>query len=692
MKFSYNWLQSFFKKKLPNPKKLAELLTLHFAEVEEIKEKGGDFILEIDIRPNRAGDCFSHIGIAREISAITNLIFYNEKIKLLEDKKLKSKDFIKIEIKNKKACLRYTARVIHDLKIEPSPKWIQEKLEACGLKPINNVVDIANYVMLETGQPLHIFDGEKIENKKIIVRFAKKDEKIITLDEEKYVLDDDILIIADEKKPLAIAGIKGGKGAEVNEKTKIIIIEAANFNSQTIRQGSKKIDLKTDASWRFENGIDSNLTELAINKAAYLIQEIAKGKIFAGLIDFYPQKVLPRKIKLDLNYLGKLLGKEVSKNEIIKILKKLEFKIINIQNKQLLIEIPSFRLDISIQEDLIEEIGRIYGLEKIPSIFPIIPLTLPEKNLNIIWENKIKDILKEIGFNEVYNYSFISEKEVEIFKYDNKNLIELRNPISSNFQYLRPSLIPNLLKNAEKNQLNFEEIKIFELGKTFKFQKGKIEERKTLSGLITGDSFYEIKGAIDLLLKGLGINSLYKEEWCQEVEKEKKAYNKNEAIFQELEISILRFEKCAEIKINNEKIGFLGEISQEILNALKIGKKVSLFNFDFEKLIKLASEEIIYQPISRFPFAIRDIAILVPEEIKIKEVLDLIKSSKDKILKDVNLFDIYQGKELPEGKKNLAFHLVFQAEDRTLNSKEIDEIKNKIIKILETMPQWQVRK
>jgi len=297
MVFSYNWLQSFFKKKLPPPKELAVLLTVHFAEVEEIRKEGKDFALDIDVKPSRAGDCFSHLGIAREISAITGLIYRSSTSIIRENKNIKAKDFVRVEVKDKNACPRYTARVVTDVKVFPSPKWIRERLKVCGLRPINNIVDIANYGMLETGQPLHAFDGEKLAGKKIIVRFAKKREKIVTLDEEKYDLNEDILVIADEKKPVAIAGIKGGKLPEIDNKTKIVVLESANFNPKVIRKGSKTIDLKTDASWRFEHGIDPNLTEIGINRAAFLIQKIAKGKIAQGLIDFYPQKP-PTKIFL----------------------------------------------------------------------------------------------------------------------------------------------------------------------------------------------------------------------------------------------------------------------------------------------------------------------------------------------------------------------------------------------------------
>ena len=687
MVFSYNWLQSFFQKKLAKPEKLAEFLTMHSFEVEEVKKEEDDWIIDINVLPNRAGDCFSHLGIARECSVLADLKLRAENLKLIENKKLKAANFLTIDVRNKNDCPRYTARVITDVKVSFSPKWLRDRLRICGLRPINNIVDIANYVMLETGQPLHAFDFDKIESpnpksqiKKIIIRRAKQNEKITTLDNEKYDLDEDILIIADPKDPLAIAGIKGGKKAEIDKNTKIIVIESANFNQKLIRQASRAIDLKTDASWRFEHGLDPNLTESAINQAAFLIQKLAGGQTPQGLIDFYPKKVLAKKIKLDLNYVDSLLGVKMPEKEIINILKKLGFKVKKHKDRKILeVEIPTQRLDISLAEDLIEEIGRIYGYQKIPSVFPTVSLIPPKRNLDIFWEDLTKDILKELGFTEVYNYSFISEKDADIF--DKKDLIEIENPTSVEQKYLRPSLIPNLLKNIQKNQKYYDKIRIFELSKIFKnlkTQNPKVAERRMLNGLLTGEAFYQAKGVVDLLLNKLGISSIWYDDFKPKLEKSK--------------LLMWQPGKCAEIKVDQEKIGFLGEISPRILESLKIKGKLVIFELDFEDLSKLSSEETIYQPVSRFPAAVRDLAVLVPRKVKVVEVLNKINIAGGSLIRDVDLFDIYEGEELPQGKKNLAFHIIYQAESRTLKSEEIDVIQEKIINILEKDPEWEVRK
>jgi len=401
------------------------------------------------------------------------------------------------------------------------------------------------------------------------------------------------------------------------------------------------------------------------------------------LIDFYPEKILPKKINLDLNYVERLLGVKILKNEIIKLLRTLGFKVFQISSFKICVEVPTRRLDVSLPEDLIEEIGRIYGYQKIPAILPLITLIPPERNLNLFWENIVKDILKEAGFTEVYNYSFIGEDLAKNFGRKKEELIEVENPVSVEQKYLRPSLIPNLLKNVKENLKYFDNIKIFELGKIYKNQKTL--EKRMIAGLSAKkeampprERFYELKGVIDSLLNKLGISNIW--------------YDEHKPTPEESKTSIWQLKKAAEIKINHTEIGFLGEISPKVLEDLKIEVPIFLFELDFELLSRISSEEHEYRPISRFPAAVRDLAVLVPRGIKVVEVLNKINTAGGKLIRDVDLFDIYEGEELPRGKKNLAFHLIYQAEDRTLRSSEIDEIHQKIIKALEKNLEWQVRK
>jgi phenylalanyl-tRNA synthetase beta chain len=664
MKFSYNWLQSFFDKKLLNPEKLAEALTMHSFEVEDVEKFGKDFVLDIDVLPNRT-DCYSHFGMAREISAILGMKLKEEKWNLEEDKNLKAEKIASIKVIS--GCQRYSARIIFNAKVGESPNWIKERLEVCGIKPINNVVDITNYVMLELGQPLHAFDFEKIEGKKIVVRFAKKGEKILTLDEEKYDLDKDILVISDSKKPIAIAGIKGGKETGISEKTRVILLESANFDPVTIRRGSIKLDLKTDASMRFSHGLDPNLTEIAANRAAYLISKICGGKVAKGILDHYPEKVFPKKIKLEIGKVESLLGTRIPKQKILKILKSLGFKV----NQKLIVEVPTFRRDVSIQEDLIEEIGRIYGYEKIENKFPVSALVLPKKNPEIFWENFVKDVLVSLGFTEVYNYSFLPKEDIENFGFE-KEVIEIENPASAFYRFLRPSLIPGLIKNIQKNQTEFSEIKIFEIGKIFKNKK----EKKVLAGAITGEKFFEAKGVIDILFKKMGISNFY--------------FDFYEPTPEESRISIWQIKKSAEIKIDDKEVGFLGEISRKILEKYKIKDKIVAFDVDFEKLAKLATEEHEYEPFSIYPAIVRDISVLVPKDVLVEDVMNVIEETAGNLIRDIDLFDIYE--EIEENRKSLAFHIIFQLKDRAISPEEVEKAFQKIVENLEKNLNWEVRK
>ncbi len=702
MLFSYDWLQSFFPKKLPAPKKLAELLTLHSFEVQEIKKVDGDWVFDIDVTPNRS-DCFSHLGIARECAAFLNskLKTQNSKPRLpdrqaqLKTQNLDIKNFIKVEVENKNDCLRYMGEVLLDVKVGESPEWIKKRLIACGVQPINNIVDIMNYTMLETGQPLHAFDLDKISElqiancklqiekkseKKIIIRRAKRGEKIKTLDDKEYILDKNILVIADQEKPLAIAGIKGGKAAEITSKTKNIFIESANFAPTLIRRASRSLNLRTDASFRFEHGLDPNLAEEGLKKAVLLVQEIAGGTVAGKRIDIYSKKVKPKKIKIYLSKLEKLSGIKIPAKEVKRILRGLNFKVLKEKSGFIEVEIPTYRQDLVIPEDLIEEILRIYGYEKINSCPPQISLTFPQKNPELSAQRKVKEILKELGFTEVYNYSFISKEDTRFF--NKEYIVELENPVSEKFQYLRPSLLVNLLKNAKHNLKFFEAFKIFEVGKIFQKQGSKILEKRTLAGIIVGEKkeegFFVLKGYIDSLFDGLGITDWFYDEFQPRPEDMKKLF--------------WHINKSAEIKVNQEKIGFLGEVSERILHHFDIRVPIYAFEMDFEKLIEFITEEKEYQEIPKFPSAVRDIALLVPMYEKTENVQKKIFAAGGDLLIDVDLFDIYFGEGLPEGKKNLAFHLIFQAKDRTLSSEEIDNLMKKIIYSLEENPEWEVRK
>lgn len=620
MIFSYNWLQSYFTEKLPTPEKLAEVLTMHSFENEYIEKKGSDYILSIDVLPDRAGDCFSHNGIAKEISVLLNKKITYPKIKTKEI----LKDSISVKIENSDDCLRYTALIIKNVKIEESPKWLKEKLEVCGINSINNIVDITNYVMLETGQPLHVFDDDKISGG-IIIRRAKKGEKISLLGGKEYVLDENILIIADEEAPLAIAGIKGGKKAEITNETKNIVLESANFNHKLISTTARRLNIRTDASLRFEQNIDPNLTSYAIDRAASLIDLPSSNKI-----DVYKKKLKPWNIKINIDEISKTLGIDIPQKEVERILKSLGFVV----KENMVVEVPTYRQDVTIPENITEEVGRIYGYDKIPLTLP--HFSEPAKmNDDIFWQNKTKDIMKELGYSEVYGYSFIGDQEKEDF---NLTVREINNPVSSYYKYLRPTIIPQLINFTKENLKYFDKVKIFELGKVF-----DKKERIVLSGAISSNDYLSIKSDILALFNTLGINKF--------------SFGKEE------------------IKIGKDIIGKVG---------IKSG--ITFFEIDFEKIQENAIANKEYKCVSYHPIASRDISGLIDEGVEIEEIVSKIKNID--LVKSVEVFDVFKGKNVPPGKKSISLRINLQSEQKTLDGETIDKIITKIKKTIN----WEERK
>jgi len=662
---------------------------MHSFEVEGVEEKNNDYLLDIDILTNRAPDCLCHIGMAREIGAILGKKSINyeniERKKLKEEGGLKP---VKVMIENQDLVPRFSALVLKNVKVTESPRWLKEKMESLGIKSINNVVDLTNYIMLETGQPLHAFDYDKISGGKFNIREAEEGEQIVTLDNVKRELKKGILIASDEEKIIDLVGIMGGKSSEVTFETKNVMIQAANLDRRSIYLATKKVKYSTIASDIYSRSIDPNLTDIALERAYFLLNDFSKDTNLSQVIDIYPEKRVSSKIKLDLSYLNSLLGKEIPEKRVMEILELLEFKILSQEKNYLLIESPTFRMDVSLQEDLIEEVGRIFGLEKIEPRLPSVPLIFPEENFDLLWRRKAKDILKELGFAEVYNYSFFGEKESSIFGYEEKDLIEIENPANVEQKYLRNSLIPNLINNVKYNQNTptdsilmeklMENVKIFELGKIF--LNDDFSEKEMLTGLISerkfssNENFFIVKGMIDSLLNGLGIIQVWYDDFEQTPQNSK--------------LEIWNLSKTAEIKVGDREIGFMGEIKKEITEEMKVSGRITVFDLDFEKLKELASEEQVYESISSYPSSVRDLSVLVPVEAKVVDVLNIINSSGEGLIRDVDLFDVYNKEE----QKSLAFHIIYQSQERTLTSEEIDKIHKKIMENLEKNSKWEVRK
>lgn len=672
MIFSYNLLQTFFKQKLPDAKKLADLIGQHVFEIEGLEKIGNDWAITIDILPNR-GDCFSHLGLAKEISAILGYALLMPSIKYKENQKILANNFLKVRVLDKD-CQRYTAKVVKNIKVSEGNKKIKQYLETCGLNSINNIVDIANFVMIELGQPLHVFDLDKIEKQSITVKSLIAKEKFLALDDKTYELNVGDMVIASPSKTLALAGVKGGKFAEVDNNTKDVVIESANFLYSRIRKTTTRIDLKTDASIRFEHKLDPELTILAINRFASLLDN---GDIAKGVIDIYSKKPAPKLVKLEIAKIESVLGAKIPLKNILAVLKSLGFMIAKSNKDSLFVKIPTYRLDICFQEDLIEEIGRIYGYEKISVQTPISAIATPSIDNDILWANRARIALSSIGFFEAQNYSFVSQKNKDDLGLLDSDLIEILNPLSSEQQYLRPNLLINLLKNVKNNLAYYSDIKLFEIGNIFNKDeyKDKIYDviNLRLSGVIAHktdkDMFYEAKGVVDYLLSSMGIADYFYKDI-------------------DLKSNIWKRNAMAKIELNGIDIGYVGVPQKMILDKMGINcQDVAIFDFDFAKLSDLATQEYEYQEIPKYPAIIRDISILVPFNAKIDDVLQRIDDVKSDLIEDVDLFDIFE----KDGNKSLAFHIIFQAKDRTLTGQEIDPIMQKIIEILSKNKDWKPR-
>lgn len=678
MKASFNWLQSFFDKKLPKPEKLAELLTLRSFEVENLEKKNGDCLLNIDVLPNRKHDCLSHIGIAREIAAITKSKLKNpDNKRIFKSESPESRIKLEIKIQEPKLCRRYIGTTIQGVKVGSSPEWLKKRLEIFGQKSINNVVDAANYAMLELGQPLHVFDADKIEGA-ITVRRAEGEE-IETLDNEKIKLDKDTLVIADNKNLLAIAGIKGGKRAEITKNTKNIILEAANFEPVNIRKTSRRIGLATDSSLRFSAGLDPELAKEAAEQAIDLIIKIAGGR--QGWIkDIYLNKRKIYAIPLDFKKINSVLGGDIGRTEVKDILTRLGCSVEEKKENIFSVIPPSFRLDLEREEDLIEETGRIHGYDKIPARPAKVELSDFSKNETTILRSRFKDRLSALGFNEAYNYSFVGEKEICFFG-DNRNIFKLKNPIKPEFAFLRPSLLFGLAANLERNLKYEKTLKFFEIGKIF-YQK---EEEKlslataSLDWKENQEAFFELKGGLSSFLESFGLTDYWFDD----------AFSAGD---QFLRGGFFHPYQTSEIKIGEKKIGLIGVLHPEAAKEFKIKAKAAFVELDFDSLQDLIAEENEYLPISKYPAVTRDLAILVPLETRMAEVEDVLENSGGEFLIDTDIFDVYQGEEIGEEKKNFAFHLVFQSREKTLSDKEVDGLMEKIIKALEENPAWETRK
>lgn len=630
-----------------------------------------DDVIELEITPNRP-DCLSIIGMAREACATFNrdIIYPEISIKNEEED---IKNYIRdIEIVDKDLCNRYYARVIKDVKIESSPLWLQTRLMEAGVRPINNIVDVTNYVMLEFGEPLHAFDLDKIEDRKIFIRRAVDLEKITTIDKVERNLNDSNLVIADSEKPVGIAGVMGGFDSEVTKDTKTILIEAANFNSKSVRLTSKELNLRTEASTRFEKGIDSNLCEIACDRVCQLIEEIGAGKIVGGYIDNYIEESEEKNIHLRPEKVNGLLGTDIDECEMIDILERLELKVEK-KEKCLEVLVPTFRLDLKEEVDLIEEIGRIYGFHNIENKPLVGALVRGEKPYDKIIEDKAKSALKGMGVNEVITYSFVSPKVYDKINLREdsvkRNYVKIMNPLGEDYSVMRTTLIPNMMEVLARNyNYGVKRSFIYEIGNIFIPREIPIEnlpiERKILSIGMYGDSdYFYIKGVVDTLLERLGIQK------CKYLREE------NHPSFHP--------GRTANIIYEDKVLGVIGEVHPDVLENYHMKERVYIAEMDFHTIMEFANLEREYNPLPKYPAIVRDLAIVLDRDILVKDIEEKILENGEGLIEKVELFDIYTGEQIPEDKKSVAYSITYRSYERTLKDEEVSRVHSNIINELE---------
>ena len=650
-----------------------------------------DVIYEVDNKSitNRP-DLWGHFGMAREIAAFLQVKFKDDlSLKKAQDIKINDTEFkFNVEVENYDLCPRYMAIGVSGIKIEESPKWLQERLIAVGERPINNIVDITNYVMLETGQPLHAFDKEFI--KEIVVRSAKKNEAIKTLDGEDRKLNETDIIIADKKSPIAIAGVMGGENSEINNETDGIIIEAANFNFLSVRKTAQRLGLRTEASKRFEKSLDPNLCEIALVRVVELIKKICpQARVSSPVKDKSDFELSLGPILLDLEWLGRYIGMEIEIEAVISILKRLGFGVEKDKDNILAVSIPTWRAtkDIQAKEDLAEEVARMIGYDNIVPTKPLVEMRVPEEGNERLTEYKIKEILvNNSEFSECYNYSFVGEKQLAKLGIDYEKHICLANPIISHQSLLRQSLIPNMLENIKLNQSRFLKIGLFEIGNVFLSITGSVlknnknkealpyQEKRLVTALAlekNQDVYRALKGKIENLFNHFNIDVRYEEQ----------------------ESGPAWSDARADARINYKKInlGSIHIVNQKITNSLNLKKKTAIAEFSLPAILEAikTAGEINFQEFDKFPPVIRDIALVVNKKTSYNDISDAIKSFHEDI-KKVELFDVYEDEKLGKNKKNLAFHIIYQA-DKTFVSEEIDKLQQELMKSLEKKFEAKIR-
>lgn len=626
-------------------------------------------ILDFEITSNRP-DCLSMIGMARETAATLGTSYkmpnFNYKVKSSKN----VKDELKVEVKDE-LCRRYMAKGVKNVKVEPSPGWMQERLLEAGVRPINNIVDITNFVMLELGQPMHAFDARQIESKTIVVERAKDGEKFTTLDEIERELDSSILMIKDGSKSVAIAGIMGGLNSEIQDDTTEVIFESANFEGTNIRVSSKKLNLRSESSSRFDKDIDPNLAKLAIDRACALICELGCGEVMEGTVDVYNNIKEESSITVNSNWINKFLGTKISKEEMKKALDSLDLKT-NVEGDDLVITIPTFRIDIAIKEDIAEEVARIYGYDKIPTTIFKVSTEREPKYKNELLTDKVIEIMVGSGVNQSISYSFVSPKVFDKVNIpadsELRNVVKIKNPLGEDYSLMRTTTLPSMMESLGRNySRNNDYVRLFEVGRVYlpnEDEKQLPTEKNVLTIGIYGDCDYlDLKGIVENVIDGLGIA---KAKYVRE--SENPSYHPG---------------KTAALMVRNKKAGVFGEVHPDVTENYGIDVDCYVAELDLDALFEASTTVKTYKALPKFPAVTRDIALLCDDSILVAEIEETIRKAGGNLVEKVQLFDIYKGAQIPEGKKSIAYAIAYRDEKKTLEDKDISKVHDKILKALE---------
>lgn len=636
-----------------------------------------DEVIELEITPNRP-DCLSIIGMARETAATFGLELNEPKIEILNETE-DINDYVEgIQIDTDK-CNRYYSKVLKNVKIGPSPLWLQNYLMAAGVRPISNIVDLTNFAMLEYGQPLHAFDLTDLSGRKIVVRQAEDDEELITLDEITRKLSKEDIVIADGEKAIGLAGVMGGFNSEIKDETKTVLLEGANFDESSIRKTSKKFGLRTEASTRFEKGIDANFAKTAVDRVCQLAETIGAAEVVGGEIDVYKNKSKTYELSLRPERCNMILGVDLEIDQMINILNSLGIES-KYNGNEIISVIPTFRHDIEIEEDLIEEVGRIYGFHNIKPQPLKGALTRGTKPKHRVIEEKMKSALLGMGYNEFMTYSFISPKAYDKINVDKdseiRNSVKLINPLGEEYSIMRRTLIPNMLELLSRNSnRGNNNVFGFEFGNIFIPSKDKSmlpTEELFMTIAFYGDKdFYFLKETLIKVMDKVGISPLtFKEE---------------------TNTSYLHPGRSASVSVNNISLGVLGEVHPAVLDNYDIKNKIYISEIKFKEVVDLAKEDKKYKPLPKFPSVKRDLAIILDKDIPAGNIEEIARDLGGELLEEFKIFDIYTGDQIEDSKKSIAFSLIYRASDRTLTEKEINKIQEKIIDEIKDKLNGQLR-